>query len=78
MPKGSKVKIGGAFPDPERFEHAVPDTILDRLVLPFFSRLNGILPKVYIFQQGQTYLYVLYVVIITALLFFLGISGVVL
>lgn len=77
-PKDSKVKIKDAFAEPARFEHAVPDTILDRLVLPFFSRLNGFLPKVYIFQQGQTYLYVLYVVIITALLFFLGISGVVL
>jgi NADH:ubiquinone oxidoreductase subunit 5 (subunit L)/multisubunit Na+/H+ antiporter MnhA subunit len=77
MPKHSKVKIMEAFPGSASFEQEVPDTILDRLVLPFFSRLNGILPKLYIFQQGQTYLYVLYVVIITALLFFLGISGVI-
>jgi len=78
MPKESKVKIREAFPESVSFEQDVSDTILDRLVLPFFSRLNGILPKIYIFQQGQTYLYVLYVVIITALLFFLGLSGVVL
>ena len=77
MPKDSKVKLTEAFPKRAIFEQDVPDTILDRLVLPFFSRLNGILPKIYIFQQGQTYLYVLYVVIITALLFFLGISGVI-
>ncbi len=73
LPLAGRVKIRESFPEPVRFDASVPDTVLDRLVLPLFALANKILPKVYVFQQGQTYLYVLYVVIITALLFLIGI-----
>lgn len=78
MPSKEKVRIRKPFAESAKFDVTVNDTILDRVVLPIFSRINTVLPKFYVFQQGQTYLYVLYVVIITALLFALGLSGVVL
>ena len=77
FPASDKIKIKKSFPETVKFEIAVPDTVLDKIILPIFAKANKILPRVFIFQQGQTYLYVLYVVIITLLLFFLGISGVI-
>ena len=73
LPLAGKVKIRESFPESVRFDVSVPDAVLDRFVLPLFALANKILPKVYVFQQGQTYLYVLYIVIITALLFLIGI-----
>jgi len=76
-PSASPVRIRMPFPKTTRFDAAVVDRVLERWVLPLLARANRILPRVYIFQQGQTHVYVLYVVIFTALLFFLGFSGVV-
>lgn len=78
IPSADKIKVEKIFPDPLKFETSVPDVVLDRGVLPLFAKLNAVLPKVYVFQQGQTWLYVLYVVLITAILFLLGVTGVVL
>ncbi len=77
FPSAEKVKITAPFPAKVSFRLSVPDTVLDRIILPFFSKAHKILPKVYILQQGQTYLYVLYVAVITAVLFLLSMSGVV-
>lgn len=77
MPARSKVRLQKPFAEPSRFDVAVNDAVLDRCVLPLFERVNRATPRFYVFQQGQTYLYVLYVVIITAVLFVLGLSGVI-
>jgi len=76
MPSRTKVRLKKPFAESARFEVTVNDAVLDRCVLPLFERVNRATPRFYVFQQGQTYLYVLYVVIITAILFVLGISGV--
>jgi hydrogenase-4 component B len=68
-PSVTPVRLEKPFPENAQFQSTVPDTVLDRLVLPVFEKANRIIPRVYILQQGQTYLYVLYVVIITAFLF---------
>lgn len=78
MPSKGKVRLARPFPEPSKFELTVNDAFLDRVVRPVFSYVSAVLPKFYVFQQGQTYLYVLYVGIITAVLFALGLSGVVL
>ncbi len=65
----------GRFPEKADFETAVPDTVLDRLVLPAAEVPNRFLPKAYIFQQGQTYLYVLYILVIVMALFIFGGTG---
>jgi hydrogenase-4 component B len=62
----------GAFPEKAEFRTSVADSVLDRIVMPFFKATNRLLPKMRVFQQGQTHLYVLYVVIITIALFALG------
>jgi hydrogenase-4 component B len=65
----------GRFPEKSDFETDVPDAVLDRLVLPAAELPNRILPGAYIFQQGQTYLYVLYILIIVVALFIFGGTG---
>ncbi len=68
-PSVTQIRLKKPFPEKEQFQATVPDTVLDRWVLPVFEKANRIIPRVYILQQGQTYLYVLYVAIITAFLF---------
>jgi hypothetical protein len=68
-PSLTRIRLQRPFPEKEQFQSAVPDTVLDRWVLPIFEKANHVIKRVYILQQGQTYLYVLYVVIITAFLF---------
>ncbi|MDP2791495.1 MAG: proton-conducting transporter membrane subunit [Rectinemataceae bacterium] len=63
------------FPGKAGFETAVPDTVLDRLVLPAANVAGRISPMAFIFQQGQTYLYVLYILVITMALFIFGGTG---
>ncbi|MBN2809384.1 MAG: hydrogenase [Deltaproteobacteria bacterium] len=64
------------FPGKSEMQNFVPDAVLERLVLPVFQRCSRFIPKVYIFQHGQTHLYVLYVLLICIALFvFSGIGG---
>ncbi len=65
----------GRFPEKADFDTSVPDTVLDRVVLPAAKLSNRLLPGVYIFQQGQTHLYVLYILIIVVALFIFGGTG---
>lgn len=64
------------FPEKKRFDTAVPDTFLDRLFMPFFSFMGKLFPRVYIFQQGQTHFYVLYILVLVIALFIFGGTGV--
>lgn len=70
-PKTRSVRIGSYFPEKSAYNMQVPDTLLDRIVLPFFRVMNRYLPVVKIFQQGQTQIYVLYVLAIVLILFIL-------
>jgi len=75
-PKLNWPTLRGAFPATGRFASIVPDTILDRLVLPVFYFAGRHLPSLRILQQGQTHLYVLYILIIVIMLLIWGAIGV--
>ncbi len=75
-PKIYWLAIRSIFPGPARFKSIVPDTVLDRLVLPVFDAAARYLPAIRILQQGQTHLYVLYIVIIVIVLLIWGAIGI--
>jgi hypothetical protein len=54
----------------------VPDTVLDRLVMPIFRAGEKYLPSIRVLQQGKTHLYVLYIMIIVIILLVWGTIGV--
>jgi hydrogenase-4 component B len=68
--------VRGIFPRTAHFRSVVPDTVLDRLVLPLFSAAGRYLPALHALQQGQTQLYVLYILAITLALLAWGAMGV--
>lgn len=68
-------KPSSAFPDEAAFESRVPDAALERIVLPVFDFFERLLARLRFFQQGQTYLYVLYVALITIALFLFNGTG---
>ena len=75
-PKTDRPAIGKLFPESAHFKRTVPDTILDRLILPLFRVAGKYLPMLRILQQGQTHLYVLYILIIVIILLIFGNIGV--
>jgi hydrogenase-4 component B len=77
-PKKNYHKPAGNFPKETRLETEVADTVLERLVVPFFAFFRDILPRVYIFQQGQTHVYLLYILAVLVILFVAGGIGAVL
>jgi hydrogenase-4 component B len=60
--------LSAIFPKSARFRTLLPDAVLDRLVLPFFHAARNFLPRINVFQQGQTHFYVLYILVITIIL----------
>ena len=53
-PKTHWPTIRGFFPKTAHFKTIVPDTVLDRLVLPLFNLAGRYLPSLRVLQQGQT------------------------
>ena len=75
-PKTELPAIRNLFPGTARFKSIVPDTILDRLIVPLFRIAGRYLPMLRILQQGQTHFYVLYILIIVIILLICGSIGV--
>ncbi|MDO8303355.1 MAG: proton-conducting transporter membrane subunit [Sedimentisphaerales bacterium] len=75
-PKTHWPTIRGFFPRAAHFKNIVPDTVLDRLVLPLFNLAGRYLPSLRVLQQGQTHYYVLYILIIVIILLICGTIGV--
>ncbi len=75
-PKTDLPAIHKLFPSTARFKNIVPDTILDRLIVPLFRIAGRYLPMLRILQQGQTHFYVLYILIIVIILLICGSIGV--
>jgi hydrogenase-4 component B len=61
-------RLGGPFPEGAVFGEAIPDPVLDRIARPFFAFAGRYIPRIRVLQQGQTHLYVLYVLVITIVL----------
>lgn len=75
-PRREMPVIRGAFPVKARFRQSVPDLVLDRFVLPLSKFIGRHLPRIRILQQGQTQVYILYVLAITVVLLTLaGLRG---
>jgi hydrogenase-4 component B len=74
-PKNHWPAIRGVFSKSAHFKCIVPDTVLDRMVLPLFHVAGRYMPRVRVLQQGQTQLYVLYILIIMIVLLLWGAMG---
>lgn len=74
-PRVVQSPVSGAMPAAAAFESSIPDTVLDRAVVPVFSFLGVQLPRIRFMQQGKLNLYLLYIVVITVLLFIFGSMG---
>jgi hydrogenase-4 component B len=61
-PFGHDVRLIGVFPGRARFHSHVPDTVLDRAVLPAARHVGRVLVWFRWVQHGNVHLYVLYVV----------------
>jgi hydrogenase-4 component B len=75
-PKTLWPAVGAIFPKTALFKTAVPDTILDRAILPVFNLAGRYLPSLRVLQQGQTHFYVLYILIMVIMLLIWGTLGV--
>jgi len=75
-PKSARPALREIFPTIAHFKSLVPDTILDRIIMPVFNIAGKYLPMLRIFQQGQTQVYVLYILIIVIVLLLFGSFGV--
>jgi hydrogenase-4 component B len=67
-PKRFRTGLRGLFPRPSAFKSHVPDTVLDRLVAPLFRAAGQYLPRLRVLQQGQTQVYVLYILLVMIVL----------
>ena len=74
-PKKYWPEVRGALARRSRFRSIVPDAILDRLVVPAFDLVGKYLPRLRMLQQGQTQVYVLYVLAIVIVLYVWGAIG---
>jgi len=67
-PKDHRPAVEGEFPAQTYFKRVIPDLVLERLLLPSFHWAARRAQVLRFFQQGQTQLYVLYVVLILIVL----------
>lgn len=68
-PLSRKPGIATPFPHPTTFSSEVPDSILERLVLPAFRQMSHHMMKLRYLQQGRTEFYLLYILIMVIFLF---------
>jgi hydrogenase-4 component B len=61
-PRIHEPRIDGPFPSRAKFHSEVPDTVLDRGVIPTFRFLARISERVRPLQRGSIHLYLLYIV----------------
>ncbi|MHB0946397.1 MAG: proton-conducting transporter transmembrane domain-containing protein [Sedimentisphaerales bacterium] len=75
-PKIHWPRVRGFFPKTANFKNIIPDTVLDRLIMPLFNVAGRYLPSLRVLQQGQTHFYVLYILIIVIILLICSTIGV--
>jgi hydrogenase-4 component B len=61
-PEATELRLREAFPRPAAFRSHVPDTVLDRVLLPGFRAADRILGWLRLLQRGSVHLYLVYVV----------------
>ena len=60
-PEIHRPHLEGPFPVPARFDSHVPDTVLDRAIIPGFSFAGRHFARLRPFQRGNTHVYLLYI-----------------
>jgi len=75
-PSRREPRVEGPFPAGSRFSARVPDPVLDRALRPLFKSSRRWSSMVRFMQQGQTQLYILYILIIAIVLLAVGGTGV--
>jgi hypothetical protein len=63
-PRTQPPVIESPFPNKTGFSTEVPDTVLDRIVLPAFQYVGRQMMKLRLLQQGRIDIYLLYILII--------------
>ena len=74
-PRRFMTALRSLFPRPSAFKSHVPDTVLDRLVIPLFRSAGQHLPRLRVLQQGQTHVYVFYILLVMIVLLIWGNLG---
>ncbi len=69
-PRMQQPVIESPFPQKSLYSTQVPDTVLDRIVLPVFRYAGRQMMKLRLLQQGRTNIYLLYILISLLFLFF--------
>jgi hypothetical protein len=64
LPDEHRPRLNGPFPAAgQRFESHAPDPVLDRFLLPLFSRGRSLLGLARVIQVGRLQAYLLYIVV---------------
>ena len=74
FPKRRNPLVTEAFPRPSSFSSKLPDLVLDRLLAPLARFAARLVPGVKVLQQGQTQLYLVYVLVVTVILLVVGVG----
>jgi hydrogenase-4 component B len=74
-PKRFRTSLRGLFPRRAAYRSVVPDTVLERLVMPAFRAAGWVIPRLRVLQHGQTHVYVLYILLIVIVLLVWGSFG---
>ena len=72
LPGYRRPTLRGPFPQRDRFSSTVLDLVLDRIVIPLFQVSGRGFSTLRIMQQGQTHLYLIYIVAIVFILLLWG------
>jgi len=68
FPRLRKPVLAAPFPEQSGFESEVPDPVLEWALVPFFREVGRNMMKLRLLQQGRIQVYVLYILIIVAIL----------
>lgn len=72
FPKYSRPSLSGYFPRQGQFKSVILDVVLDRFAVPIFHASGKLFSTLRIMQQGQTHLYLIYILTIVFILLMLG------
>lgn len=72
FPKYSRPALRGLFPARDQFKSTVLDLVLDRFAFPLFHVCGKYFSTLRVIQQGQTHLYLIYILTILFTLIFWG------
>jgi hypothetical protein len=61
-PEKAAPQLRGPFPTEAEFKSHVPDTVLDRGILPLFRFAERAFSRLHLLQRGNVHVYLLYII----------------